>query len=520
MADERPPPPPNFIDSFPYRRTPTTANVRQYVQNTVVPAHDERPADASRASAHLLTNLQAEHRLLGSELRSAGVMRPADELAARNLRELVELWPNGAWVPHNYIPPGNLPVSLLKEMLAFSRTVAARFGRNWLPHLWDRAPDAHPAGVLRGQMGNNTFITRQVIRAARHSFFDAPPPPPLPPAPLFAAPVPFAQELAGRLDHRRQVLDEPPAGPPRPPPLPPAPIPAGPLPFAAQLAACLDEICRRRQQDDGLRAILQAAIEAEIARLERLGLDDDLAEDEEIPANIDDHLAGERVEGEEPGFPPLDDDPFWRMIEEEAAAWQEQFRRRQLDGDLIPDVESSDVSEPEQELRAGAPLPDIDELDWDIDPPRAPSPDYWPRTPPPPPIDDEDDLRLSSPASRVPSNHDDRERPDELGLSGSDLDDVAVPPARRRPRPRPYASVDDAVDQVSRGAGSSTSRRLARAANFFTPAQRAAVTREAERATRAIMERFAAENVPAAAAADSSSQDSIESERESEDELA
>ncbi|KAJ3948757.1 hypothetical protein N0V92_013019, partial [Colletotrichum tropicale] len=90
----------------------------------------------------------------------------------------------------------------------------------------------------------------------------------------------------------------------------------------------------------------------------------------------------------------------------------------------------------------------------------------------------------------------------------------------------PYVSVEAAVDQVSRGAASSTSRRLARAANFFTPAQRAAVTREAERATRVMLERFAAENAAAAAAAvidisdDSSSESEREIESESEDELA
>ncbi|KAF0315666.1 hypothetical protein GQ607_017103 [Colletotrichum asianum] len=563
MADDGPPPPPNFIDTFPYRRTPTTANVRHYVQSTVVPAHDAQPADASRASALLLTNLQAEHRLLGSELRDAGVMRPADALAARNLRGLIELWPNGIWVPYNLIPPGTLPGSLLKEMLAFSRTVAARYGQAWLPHLWDTAPRAHPAGVLRQQMAGNAFLTRQVIRAARASFFDAPPPPPLPPAPPFAAPLPFAQELAGRLDQRRQVLDAAAAGPPRPPPLPPAPapaapvpfarelagrlnqrrqaldrapprppplppapIPAGPLPFAAQPAARLEEIRRRRQQDDEFRGILQAALDDEIERLGRLGLDDDFAEDEDILANINNRLAGERVEGDIPPFDFDEDEVLQGIFREQAEAWRPEQQQRERS--IIPEADSSDVDEPEQELRGGNPLSDMDEpgvLDWGNDPPPAqsPSPDY---NPPPIPPPDDDDFRFSSPSPppRNPPNNDDRDHPDELGLSGSDLEDVAAPLPRRRARPQPYVSVEAAVDQVSRGAASSTSRRLGRAANFFTPAQRAAVTREAERATRAMLERFAAENAAAAAVIDISDDSSTESERqiesESEDELA
>ncbi|KAI8258223.1 hypothetical protein K4K58_003461, partial [Colletotrichum sp. SAR11_239] len=374
MADDGPPPPPS----------------------TVVPAHDAQPADASRASALLLTNLQAEHRLLGSELREAGVMRPADALAARNLRALIELWPNGIWVPYNLIPPGNLPGSLLKEMLAFSRTVAARYGQAWLPHLWDTAPRAHPAGVLRQQMAGNAFITRQVIRAARASFFDAPPPPPLPPAPAPAAPLPFARELAGRLNQRRQALDR---TPPRPPPLPPAPIPAGPLPFAAQLAARLEEIRRRRQQDDELRAIMEAALNDEIERLGRLELNDDFAEEEEdILANINNRLAGERVEGDIPPFDFDEDEVLQGIFREQAEAWRPEPYQRERS--IIPEADSSDVDEPEQELRGGNPLSDMDEpglLDWGNDPPPAqsPSPDYNP--PPIPPAADDDDFRFSSP---------------------------------------------------------------------------------------------------------------------------
>ncbi|KAI8295328.1 hypothetical protein K4K59_004631 [Colletotrichum sp. SAR11_240] len=541
MADDGPPPPPN----------------------TVVPAHDAQPADASRASALLLTNLQAEHRLLWSELRDAGVMRPADALAARNLRDLIELWPNGIWMPYNLIPPGTLPGSLLKEMLAFSRTVAARYGQAWLPHLWDTAPRAHPAGVLRQQMAGNAFLTRQVIRAARASFFDAPPPPPLPPAPPFAAPLPFAQELAGRLNQRRQVLDAAAAGPPRPPPLPPAPapaapvpfarelagrldqrrqaldrappgppppppapIPAGPLPFAAQLAARLEEIRRRRQQDEEFRGIMEAALNDEIERLGRLELNDDFAEEEDVLANINERLAGERVEGDIPPFDFDEDEVLQGIFREQAEAWRPEQQQRERS--IIPEADSSDVDEPEQELRGGTPLPDMDDfadLNWGNDPPPAqsPSPDY---NPPPIPPPDDDDFRFSSPSPppRNPPNNDDRDHPDELGLSGSDLEDVAAPLPRRRARPQPYVSVEAAVDQVSRGAASSTSRRLGRAANFFTPAQRAAVTREAERATRAMLERFAAENAAAAAVIDISDDSSSESERqiesESEDELA
>ncbi|EFQ36525.1 hypothetical protein CGRA01v4_15052 [Colletotrichum graminicola] len=240
----------------------------------------------------------------------------------------------------------------------------------------------------------------------------------------FAAPVPFAQELADRLNQRRQALDRAPVGPPRPPPLPPAPIPAGPAPFAAQLAARLEDIRRRRQLDN----------------------------------------------------------------------------------------ESSDVSEPEQELHSRSPpfpsMNDLDDLDRGSDSPPAQSPDYIP-------LPNDDAFRFSSPSptSRDPPNDDERNRPDELGLSGSDLEEVAVSLARRRACPRPYASVDIAVDQVSRGAASSTSRRLYRAANFFTPSQRAAATREAGRATRAILERFADGNAVAAAAVEISEGSPMDSGR-------
>ncbi|KAK2022589.1 hypothetical protein LX32DRAFT_698571 [Colletotrichum zoysiae] len=56
--------PPPSDNSFPYTATPTSASVRQYVNQTVVPAYDVNPASASRASATLLTNLEGKARFL------------------------------------------------------------------------------------------------------------------------------------------------------------------------------------------------------------------------------------------------------------------------------------------------------------------------------------------------------------------------------------------------------------------------------------------------------------------------
>ncbi|KAK1957548.1 hypothetical protein LY78DRAFT_686128 [Colletotrichum sublineola] len=164
----RAPPPaaPNFGQSFPYTATPTSSSVRQYVNQTVVPAQSVNPVSASRASAILLTNLEGEARLLGRELRAAAVIDPADVKAATNLRKLANLWPNGAWCPPGFLPPGNLPGSILSEMRTLSSHVARNRGSQWLPQLWNPAPGPHPLGVLHAAMRGKVFLTREVIRNA------------------------------------------------------------------------------------------------------------------------------------------------------------------------------------------------------------------------------------------------------------------------------------------------------------------------------------------------------------------
>ncbi|KAK1561359.1 uncharacterized protein LY79DRAFT_585569 [Colletotrichum navitas] len=120
--------------------TPTSSSVRQYVNQTVVPGHGINPVSASRASATLLTNLKGEARFLGRELRAAAVIDPAN------------LWPNGDWCPPAFLPLGNLPESLLREMRNFSALVADSRGPQWLPRLWNPAPGPHPVGVLCAAM--------------------------------------------------------------------------------------------------------------------------------------------------------------------------------------------------------------------------------------------------------------------------------------------------------------------------------------------------------------------------------
>ncbi|KAF9869921.1 hypothetical protein CkaCkLH20_12628 [Colletotrichum karsti] len=160
-----------------------------------------------------------------------------------------------------------------------------------------------------------------------------------------------------------QALDEALRGLSRPFPLSPAPVPACPLPFAAKLVARLAEIRHPHQKDDELRGILLSLKADEVARLERLGEDgsvDDFAEDDGVLGNADELLARERMGGAELIILPIDDEGMQRMMDEEADACRGQFWLRQLDGDYTPDVKSSDVSEPGQEIWAGSPFTHID----------------------------------------------------------------------------------------------------------------------------------------------------------------
>ncbi|GKT82151.1 hypothetical protein Ct61P_00001 [Colletotrichum tofieldiae] len=90
---------------------------------TVRPTH---AAVYSRASTVLLTSLEGEARYLGQELRAT----------ADAARDLSDPWPHGAWYLASHLPPGGLPESLLREMVAFSCLLTNHMGAQWLPQLW------------------------------------------------------------------------------------------------------------------------------------------------------------------------------------------------------------------------------------------------------------------------------------------------------------------------------------------------------------------------------------------------
>ncbi|KZL70381.1 hypothetical protein CT0861_12843 [Colletotrichum tofieldiae] len=152
---------------------------------TVRPTH---AAVYSRASTVLLTSLEGEARYLGQELRAT----------ADAARDLSDPWPHGAWYLASHLPPGGLPESLLREMVAFSCLLTNHMARD----------------VLRAALQGSGFLTHAVIRNARLNVSRPPSPPPAPTPPPARASVPAPQpagvvpgELDAALHHPRQSLE-------------------------------------------------------------------------------------------------------------------------------------------------------------------------------------------------------------------------------------------------------------------------------------------------------------------------
>ncbi|KAL0929227.1 uncharacterized protein CTRU02_215825 [Colletotrichum truncatum] len=499
----RPPVPadPDFVQTFPYTSAPTTESVRRYVDQTILPAAAASPASASRASAILLTNLEGEARLLDVELRAAAVTRPGDVRAAAALRDLNDLWPHGQWCPPAFRPPGDLPASLLTEMLAFSRLVSGRMGRDWLPRLWMGPPAIHPAGVLHLAMQGNVYLTRHVIRAARFDFIQPALAPVLAPA---LAPVPPA--------------------PPPPPPPAPAPIPVS---FHTELETRLRQVRvaleqqessrqveQEHQDDDSLFGARVGSVRAASARDSQgppplLGLDLDVDLELDLGLDLDINPGIDNSEAfltpqdlathdGEPVVSPPDQQPV-SLVPGEDILRHASDLLRSIDDDIRKmgrpiehyfgigpdeDDDNDDNNNVDEVGWLGAPLND----DFNIGPG-----DH---------DDGDDDNEMPSRSDRSSEQADllppfvlppGAEEPDELGLQGAALEAVFVPLPRRRHPPQPYQSVEATISAVSRGIETSTATRLQRGEAFFTLAQRnaiAPVVAVAIVATPALMEKI------------------------------